>query len=96
MHTYRHEQQLGEMKRDYDLSCATQHQQHEAKIQEIEQSVEERALQRVDAVTSKTIVINKRRLLEIENLHKEVGAVNMWASLVLGTGFCVYETLGVG
>jgi regulator of replication initiation timing len=41
-------------------------------VEEMENSVEARAMQRVDAVTKKTISTNSRQRADILNLHKEV------------------------
>ena len=68
----RHEQELRDLKRDHDLRNAVLHQEVEQKIAEKEHSIEERAMQRVDAVTKKTIQLNQRQQLEIRNLHKEI------------------------
>jgi chromosome segregation ATPase len=68
----RHEVEVGDMKREFDLKYADVHTRCNAKVEEIENSVEARAMQRVDAVTKRTIVINNRQTREIENLHKEV------------------------
>ncbi len=40
----------------------------------MERSVDERAMDRVDAVTRKTMLVNTRQRAEIENLHKEVSS----------------------
>ena len=69
----RHEVEVGDLKREFDLKYADVHTKCNAKVEEMERSVEARAMQRVDAVTKKTIVTNTRQTREIENLHKEVG-----------------------
>ena len=69
----RHEVEVGDLKREFDLKYADVHTKCNAKVEEMERSVEVRAMQRVDAVTKKTIVTNTRQTREIENLHKEVG-----------------------
>jgi regulator of replication initiation timing len=71
----RHEVEVADMKREFDLKYADVHTKCKAKVEEIEASVEARAMQRVDAVTKKTITTNARQRTEIENLHKEVDEV---------------------
>ena len=68
----RHEDELATLKRDLDLRNAATAAQCEKRLEEMERSVDERAMDRVDAVTKKTMAVNTRNRLEIENLHKEV------------------------
>jgi chromosome segregation ATPase len=71
----RHEREVNDMKREFDLKYAEVHTQCNAKVKEMENSVEARAMERVDAVTKKTITINTRQRNEIENLHKEIDQI---------------------
>lgn len=68
----RHEREVADMKREHDLKYAEIHTQCNAKVKDMENSVEARAMERVDAVTSKTMTINTRQRNEIENLHREI------------------------
>lgn len=67
----RHEQEVAELKREFDVKFAALRAQCDKKVEETEESVEARAMQRVDAVTKRTILLNERRLHEIENIHRE-------------------------
>jgi hypothetical protein len=67
-----HDEELAMLKRDLDLRNANTVAQYEKRLEEMERSVDERAMDRVDAVTKKTITVNNRQRIEIENLHKEV------------------------
>uniref|UniRef100_A0A7S0HPA5 Cilia- and flagella-associated protein 157 n=1 Tax=Hanusia phi TaxID=3032 RepID=A0A7S0HPA5_9CRYP len=68
----RHDVEISDLKRDFDLKYAAIRVQCDKKIDETESSVEERAMQRVDDVTKKAIRLNKKRLILVENLQKEV------------------------
>ncbi|KAJ1474156.1 hypothetical protein T484DRAFT_3283642 [Baffinella frigidus] len=69
----RHAREMGDVKHEFDLKVAALHADNAAKLEATEASVEARAMTRVDEVTRTTLVVNSRRLLEIENLHREIG-----------------------
>ncbi|EKX43836.1 hypothetical protein GUITHDRAFT_140268 [Guillardia theta CCMP2712] len=76
----RHDVEVSDLIRDFDFKYAAVRIQCDRKIDETESSVEERAMQRatrpdmnsVDDVTKKAIRLNKKRLILVENLQKEV------------------------
>jgi len=66
---------MGELKRDFDLKVAALHTETQLKLEQTEASVEARAMTRVDEVTKSTLIVNSRRLWEIENIHREMSEV---------------------
>jgi len=82
----RHDVEVSDLIRDFDFKYAAVRIQCDRKIDETESSVEERAMQRVDDVTKKAIRLNKKRLILVENLQKEVLQLRRQTSLTPCSG----------